>query len=373
MNETFLTWIVFILAFGGMVLIHELGHFIVARLCGIEVEEFGFGLPTPGALTLFTWQGTRFTLNWLPLGGFVRPKGENDPNVPGGLAAASPWKRLAVLFAGPLMNLLAAVVIYSLIFSRVGVPDTSRVLVASVTSQSPAAAAGFQDGDIFISGNDQPINNYDELRVIVDENVDKPVRFAVDRNGQQVELTAIPRLNETEKRAMIGVGLSVPFKQKVSLFETLDMGVRYTGYSVRALVALPAQLIRGTVAPEQGRIIGLKGIFDILGQSVSRDIQASNENSNNPQPTSANSVDQPVRTLELLASLTISLGVFNLFPFPALDGGRIIFILPELIFRRRVSPKVENLVHGLGMAFLLLLMLYVNVMDFVNPISVTIP
>ena len=96
MNETLLTWLIFILAFGGMVLIHEFGHFIAARLCGIEVEEFGIGLPTPGALTLFTWRGTRFTFNWLLFGGFVRPKGENDPNVEGGLAAASPWKRLIV-------------------------------------------------------------------------------------------------------------------------------------------------------------------------------------------------------------------------------------------------------------------------------------
>src|SRR5512143_1564592 len=128
MNETLLTWIVFIFAFGFMVLIHEFGHFIAARLCGIEVDEFGIGLPTPGALTLFTWQGTRFTLNWLPLGGFVRPKGENDPSVEGGLAAASPWKRLIVLFAGPFMNLLLAVLIYSVIFIRVGVPDTKHVL-----------------------------------------------------------------------------------------------------------------------------------------------------------------------------------------------------------------------------------------------------
>jgi regulator of sigma E protease len=84
-------------------------------------------------------------------------------------------------------------------------------------------------------------------------------------------------------------------------------------------------------------------------------------------------MNQPVRTLELIASLSISLGLFNLFPFPALDGGRILFILPELIFRRRVSPQVENLVHGMGMAFLLLLMIYINVMDFVNPINVTVP
>jgi regulator of sigma E protease len=131
-------------------------------------------------------------------------------------------------------------------------------------------------------------------------------------------------------------------------------------------------MIRGTLAPEQSRIIGLKGIFDILGQSVSHDVQANNNANNAPAP-SRDPIDQPVRTLELIASLTISLGVFNLFPFPALDGGRIIFILPELIFRRRVSPQVENLVHGLGMAVLLLFMIYVNVMDFVNPISVTIP
>lgn len=376
MNETALTWIVFILAFGGMVLIHELGHFIAARLCKIEVEEFGIGLPTPGAITLFKWQGTRFTLNWLPLGGFVRPKGENDPNVPGGLAAASPWQRLFVLVAGPAMNLLAAVVIYAIIFSRVGVPDTDRVLVASVSPESPAAAAGFQDGDIFITGNGETISNYDELRLIVDENVDKPVEFLVDRRGEEVELTAVPRLNEAEQRAMIGVGLSVPFKRTGNWTETLGLGARYTGYTVRALIALPAQLIRGTVAPEQGRIIGLKGIFDILGQSVSRDMEAvSNvENSGSPSaPVSTDPIDQPIRTLELLASLTISLGVFNLFPFPALDGGRIIFILPELIFRRRVSPQIENLVHGMGMAFLLLFMIYVNVMDFLNPVTVTIP
>src|SRR5512138_3190669 len=164
---TALNILIFVLVFGGMVIVHELGHFIAARLVKVEVEEFGIGLPTPGAITLFTWQGTRFTLNWLPLGGFVRPKGENDPNIPGGLAAASPWKRLIVLFAGPLMNLLAAVLIYTLIFSRVGVPDTTKVLIASVTPGSPAAAAGFQDGDIFVSGNGKSINSYDTLRAII--------------------------------------------------------------------------------------------------------------------------------------------------------------------------------------------------------------
>lgn len=470
MNETLLTWLVFILAFGGMVLIHEFGHYIVARWAKIEVEEFGIGLPTPGALTFWSnkgyfllddggrieipsnfrlpvhWNelidhqvkltadriddrlvmrsievvglddpnrypssrpaspdahaeqtpsrrvikagkpegtiqlydivtevhpGTRFTLNWLPLGGFVRPKGENDPNVPGGLAAASPWKRLAVLFAGPLMNLLTAVLIFSIIFGRIGVPDSTRVLVSSVSEDSPAAQAGFEAGDIFISGNGQPIRNVDELRVIVDANQNKPVTFLVNRNGEQAELTATPRLTRLEngsERIMIGVGLGSPLKETTSPIETLSLGARYTYSYIRTLIALPAQIIRGSLDSEQSRLIGLKGIFDVLQQTVSRDVETSTT-----APTSADPMDQPVLTLQLIASLSISLGLFNLFPFPALDGGRIMFILPELIFRRRVSPQVENLVHGMGMAFLLLLMIYINVMDFIRPVNVTIP
>jgi regulator of sigma E protease len=106
------------------------------------------------------------------------------------------------------MNLLAAVLIYSLIFNRVGVPDTNRVLVSSVTPDSPAAQAGFQADDIFISGNGQTIHNYDELRLIVDANQDKPVKFLIDRHGKQVELTTIPRMNAEAQRIMIGVGPS---------------------------------------------------------------------------------------------------------------------------------------------------------------------
>ncbi len=316
--------------------------------------------------------GTRFTWNWLPLGGFVRPKGENDPNVPGGLAAASPWKRLAVLFAGPLMNLLTAVLIYSIIFGRVGVPDATRVLVSSVSEGSPAAQAGFDVDDIFVTGNGQPIRNVDELRAIVDANEDKPVTFVVDRGGERIELTVTPRLMQLEngsERIMIGVGLSNPFKQPTSPLETLNLGARYTLMNIQALIALPAQMIRGSLDSEQSRLIGLKGIFDVLQQTVSRDVEASATTA----PASADPMDQPIRTLNLIASLSISLGLFNLFPFPALDGGRILFILPELIFRKRVSPQVENLVHAMGMAFLLLLMIYINVMDFVNPVNVTIP
>jgi len=372
-----LSLVIFILAFGGMVIIHEFGHFIVARWCGIEVEEFGIGLPTPGAITLFTWMGTRFTLNWLPLGGFVRPKGENDPNVAGGLAAANPWKRLAVLFAGPTMNLITAVVIFSLIISISGgiitmQPENStnaKVMITNILADSPAKAAGLEVGDILISGAGQPIGNADDIHDIVVANVDKPVTFVAERNGKQIELTITPQFNKAEGRPMIGIEYcgGCAFKPITSLGENLLTSLKYTGNQIYALVTLPVKLIRGTIAPEQGRMVGLKGIYDIMKQSVANDVESSQTAASTS--TSASPYNRPVQTLFLIAALSISLGIFNLFPFPALDGGRIIFVLPEIIFRRRVPAQFENLVHGLGMTVLLLFMIYVNVMDFINPIS----
>jgi regulator of sigma E protease len=373
MNETVLTWIVFILAFGGMVLIHEFGHFIVARLCAIEVEEFGIGLPTPGALTLFTWQGTRFTLNWLPLGGFVRPKGENDPSIPGGLAAASPWKRLSVLVAGPLMNLLTAMILYSFMVMRGGVPIPSQIRVTDVVPSSPAAQAGIQSGDILLSGQGQTITDYEDLRNVIGSHENSPVAFTVLRDGKQIEVPVTPRRSSEDDRVVIGVYFEQRYTSQPATFgESLQFGAQATGNAVRTLISLPAQLMRGTLPAEQGRIIGLKGIYDIMEQSVSNDLDASSAPPTTTTEPTTNPFDK-MTTLMIIASLSVSLGVFNLFPFPALDGGRILFVLPELIFRRRVSPRIENLVHGLGMAVLLIFMLYVNVMDFVNPIRVTIP
>jgi regulator of sigma E protease len=470
------TLIIFIIAFAGMVIIHELGHFIAARLCDIEVEEFGIGLPTPGALTLWTskghlllrngkrieipanfkfpmiWNklvdqevkltvdqvderyilrslefvkstdtkgpstspmtsghiyvdqngevvkppeaaertasqelvkfgqdqgaeklvdvvaevhpGTRFTLNWLPLGGFVRPKGESDPAVPGGLAAASPWKRLVVLAAGPLMNLLTAFLIYSFIVSRVGAYEIDKVLISSVVPDGPAAQAGFQAGDIFITGNGEPIENFNELSAIIGANEGQPVHFLVDRKGQQVELTATPHMDQELGRPIIGIGLTVPHRATGSAIEDLQWGASYTYDNIYALLSLPAKLIRGTLPAEQGRLVGLKGIYDIMEYSVQQGIEASQAASPS-QP-----YDWYISPLQIIALLSVSLGVFNLFPFPALDGGRIIFVLPELITRRRVPAQFENIVHTLGMAVLLLFMLYVNVMDFVNPVNI---
>jgi len=496
MNETLLTWLVFVLVFGGMIVIHELGHYLASLLVKVEVEEFGIGFPTPGAVAFWIgkghlflrngrrveipanfrmpvlWNelvdhdvkitvdevddrlilrsieaamyeeqrwasarsarydeiyldengnpvepqeeqprtttsknlvkagkttgtmelidvidevhpGTRFTLNWLPLGGFVRPRGENDPNVEGGLAAAVPWRRLVVLFAGPIMNLLTAVIVISVIINQMGgiisapLDDTGPrdILITEVVQNSPADQAGLRMGDILREGAGQPINNDKNLETIITAGEDTPTVFLVERAGEMVELTITPRMNESAGRPMIGISYCAgcEFKPITSVFENLQYSLRFTGAQIHALVTLPVRLIQGTIPPEQGRLVGLKGIFDIMGQSVANDVESSRTNAAAPESTASSPFNAPVQTLFIIASLSISLGIFNLFPFPALDGGRIIFVIPEMIFRKRVPPQFENYVHGIGMTILLLLMLYVNIRDFIDPITTKFP
>ena len=144
-----------------LIFIHELGHFIAAKLVGIEIEEFGIGFP-PRIMELFEFWGTKFTLNWIPLGGFVRPKGENDPEIEGGLAAANPFARLFVLLSGPAMNLFAGVIIFAIIIARMGEPVFDQVVILEVKSGSPAEAmtTGRGSAMIRICRSERPMGRY---------------------------------------------------------------------------------------------------------------------------------------------------------------------------------------------------------------------
>jgi regulator of sigma E protease len=358
-----------------VIFIHEFGHFIVARLLKVEVEEFGFGLP-PRILTLFHWKGTEFTLNWLPLGGFVRPKGENDPNVVGGLAAASPWTRLAVLLAGPTMNLLLGVAVFSLLFFQMGIPDYTKVQIADVLPASPAAQAGFKVNDVIVTANGQTVNDSTKLHDIIYASLDKPVQFTVQRGKQTINITATPSSQRSQDVGAIGISMGPAMVPSGSVVESLQYGSLAVYEQTRLLILLPAQMIRGQVNAQDSRFVGLKGIYDLFGQAVSRDVQSresATTSSSSPAPVAPGSQEPTFFTLQLIGILTISLGVLNLFPFPALDGGRILFVLPELILRRRIPPQWENGINAAGMALLLIFMVYVNVMDFVNPAIVNLP
>ena len=193
----------FIFGIAALIFVHELGHFLAARLLKVEVEEFGFGFP-PRITKLFEHKGTVFTLNWIPLGGFVRPKGENDPSIEGGLAASSPWIRLGVLFAGPVMNLLVGVILGILLFYSLGDRVVEKVLVQSTSPGSPAAEAGMQPGDLFISANGQAIDSMEKLQSITSQNMGQPITYVLQRGDQALTMTVVPAGRTTRGAGSIG-------------------------------------------------------------------------------------------------------------------------------------------------------------------------
>ena len=342
MNLTFLTQLLqFILGLAALILLHEFGHFIVARLLHVEVEEFGIGFP-PRLAKLFEAGGTVFTLNWIPLGGFVRPKGENDPEVPGGLAATSPWTRLAVLLAGPFMNIMIGILLGILLFYSFGDPIESKVQVEQVAPNSPAAESGLRPGDLIVQINGQVVDSSDKLQNIVSANLDQPISLVYQRKGQTHTITLTPRSSHPENEGAIGILMGHPTRP-IGLTKAVSQGSYLAYENVRGILLLPIHYIRGNTTPSEGRLVGYKGMFDIYQQIRS--------------------------PLYFFMAISISLGVLNLFPIPALDGGRILLTLPEILVRRRIPPQYENMIHLVGFTLLLILLIYINLQDFINPLQ----
>jgi regulator of sigma E protease len=345
----------FVLAIASLIVVHELGHFLAAKLAGIKVQEFGIGFP-PRLARLFKIRETEFTLNWIPLGGFVRPAGENDPNVPDGLSAASPWRRLFVLIAGPAMNLLAALVLYAIIFAQLGRPDLATVQIMDVSADSPAQLAGLQAGDVVTQVNGIEIDSSEELRALIYANLGDEITVTYQRDGVTATTTLVPRDPAPEDGA-IGISMGHP-SIPLNLVEAVWYGGRAIYDQADALVSLPGRMLSGELDPNQGRLVGYKGMYDIYTEVREADAV----------PDSG--LPAGVNTLSFFASISVSLGLLNLLPVPALDGGRILFTLPELLFRKRVPPAYENAVNLVGLALLLFLMVYINLQDFLNPLVI---
>ncbi len=354
---TLLNIVEFIIALGVLIFLHELGHFMFAKLFKIKVEEFGFGFP-PRMLRLFQLGETVFTLNWIPFGAFVLTRGENDPTVPGGMASAHPLQRLMILLGGPLMNLVTGIALFSLVYSLAGAPDLSIVQVVSVNPNSPAEMAGLLPGDEFIAVNEVAIHSSQQLSAEIYAHLDEDVTFTYLRDGQTLTAHAVPRSNPPEGEGAIGIVMTNPVRS-VTWLQSIPLALRDTYIQGRTLIATPIMLLRGQVPADQARLIGPKGMYDIYSLVRSEDQK--------DLATSPNSA--PIRTLNLLAVISIALGVTNLLPIPALDGGRIIFVLPELFLHKRVPARYENMVHLIGFATLIVLMLIITAQDFINPIQ----
>jgi regulator of sigma E protease len=343
-------FLLFVVVLGILILGHELGHFLVSKLRGVKIEEFGIGFP-PRLATLFTAGGTEYTLNWIPFGGFVRPAGENDPEVPNGLAASSKLTRTLVLLAGPAANVFLAFVAFLLAF-KFAAPDVDRVLITDVVQGSPAQAAGIQPGDIVEEVGEVKVDSFESLQVVIGDSLGKPLGLVLSREGELIKIQLVPRVDFPEGQGPIGVTLGYP-PDNLGWIQSAGLSLESIGTQVMAILQLPGRIISGAATEQETRVAGLKGIHDMIAWASDID----------------QSAQRPFFTLNIVGVISVGLAIANLLPIPALDGGRLLFVFIEAIIGHRISPRLESLAHAIGFLLLLVLMVYFNLQDFINPID----
>jgi regulator of sigma E protease len=419
------TIIVFILVLGLLVFVHELGHFVSARKLGVGVEEFGFGYPPrifgvlvtkkkilqaiaktdeisielqdtqidestelvketitevirevdePKTIKKWKWfwgnkikpeelkqdvdDAMIYSLNLLPLGGFVKIIGENggqDSN-PKNFANQPAWKRSVVLSAGVIMNFVFAFVLLSIGF-LLGLPQTidqntppdkiskQNVVIVEIFPQSPAEEQGLKTNDIIVAIDGARVKNTEE--VFSKLKVNQSVIFTIERNKQEQEIKLSPKLMPDHKDPIIGIAMVDTGVIKYGFFGSIWQGLSATAVlSYRVLEALYSLLFnlitQGKVSAD---LSGPIGVAVITGQVAQMGF---------------------IYLLQFAAILSINLGIINILPFPALDGGRLLFILIEKIRRKKVSEKIEGIVHNSGFALLMLLIVVITYRDLMR-------
>lgn len=356
----------------GLVVLHEFGHFVAAKAFNIKVLEFGIGFPPRIKGLSFKKGETEYTLNWLPIGGFVRLVGEEDPTEPRSLAAAARWKRLVVMFAGVFMNLLLAVVFMTLSFMVPRERSLSLAQVVQVAQGSPAAEAqvtgqmrdgtvakqGLQSGDIVLDVEGREIKNTSELIFANRLNLGETQTWKISRAGSTLVAKVYARWHPPAGEGPTGIRVGAPgsctgvddagnasnctllypFTEDVSypLWEAVPKGV---GSLVDSLVLAKNEIqVRigggGGAGSDGPAFQGPVGIASVTGQIIDKAGWRS--------------------LIELAALLSLNLAIFNVLPFPMLDGGRILFVLIEIARGgRRIAPEKEALVHFAGFVLLM--------------------
>lgn len=340
-------FVVFIVVFGLLVFVHELGHFGAAKLFGVEVAEFGFGYP-PRLARLGTWRGTTITLNWLPIGGFVRwSEGES---IVGGLADKGRTVRAIVYTAGALMNLVLAIVLFTATFMA-GAPtpyEGSGAGIYAVSSSSPAEKAQLRPGDTIVMLDGQQVRDSEQAGDLIRVKLGQPIDIVVERNGRTLSvISATPRTNPPANQGALGVSLGPPLRwQTYPFWQALPMGLRAPYYTLVGIYSYFRTMIRKQLPFE---VSGPVGIYRATAQAARTGL---------PQ------------VLEFTAMLSTQLFLLNLLPLPALDGGHLIFVLLEWLRRgRKIPPEKEGVVHLVGMAVLLACMAVVTYFDILRLLS----
>jgi regulator of sigma E protease len=350
----FVSILIFLLVLSILVLVHEAGHFIVAKRAGVRVEEFGFGLP-PRIIGKRIGE-TIYSLNWLPFGGFVRLNGEQseeditDPKR--AFLNKSKKARALIVVAGVIMNFLLAIVAFAIVYSSSGIPrETGKLKVIDVTVGSPAQVAGIVVGDVVTKVGKDVVTTSTDFTNKISAVKSKSTVFEIQRTvaGQPstIKITLTPRENPPAGEGPIGItyttmeiyyppiflrpfyGIYYGFKDAVFWGETIVLG----------LWGLIAGLFKG-IAP-QG-VSGPVGIFAVTTEAAKSGV---------------------ITLINFLGILSVNLAILNILPFPALDGGRLLFIGIEAVTGRKVSSRVEGTIHSIGMIILLTLLLAITIGD----------
>lgn len=340
-----LTFIASVFVFGLLIIFHELGHFIVAKIVGIKVTEFSLGFG-PKLLTVPRGE-TTYNLRLVPLGGFVNmagmdPNEETDENdIDRGFNKKSVWQRIAVIFAGPLMNFFLAVLLFAVIFMFQGQPvPSSGTGIGDVMPDYPAAIAGLAAGDKILSIDGITVDNWNDMVAIINERPEKDIAVVVLRDGSErpVEMKTIRGEDGLGKMGIYPAEEYV----KIGFLQSISLGLQWTVTFTAVIMEFISKMIFGQVPAELGgpvRIVNEIGVAAQLGFLM---------------------------LLKLAAILSLNLGLFNLFPIPALDGSRILFLLWEKIRRRPFDPVKENFIHLVGFGLLLMLMLIITYNDILQ-------
>lgn len=368
--------IIFIVILGVLIFVHELGHFVTARRNGIKADEFGFGFPPRMAGVYknektgkYEWvplnkkiesKNTIYSLNWIPLGGFVKIKGEdgNGQKEADSFSSKSAWVRIKVLAAGVMMNFVLAWFLIAIVFMlgapqaidpEIGGQTDSKIQISGLSANSPAESAGIRVGDEILkfqknNGQEIHLGDIKSVQKYIADNRGKEIVLQVRRGDNNLDIKIVPRVDSPEGEGALGVSLSETVIVSYPWYQAIWEGLKTTGWMIWAIILALFEIIKN-IFMGQGTPADVAGPIGIA--VLTRDVANLGM----------------VYVLQFAALLSINLGIINILPIPALDGGRILFILVEKIKGRPVSQKVEQALHSIGFMLLILLLVLVTFRD----------
>ena len=335
-------YIVALLLLSLLVTVHELGHYTAGRLLGFSIVEFSVGMGP--RIMKVERKGIIYSLKALPIGGSCQFVGEDEVAIDKKDFNAMPrWRRAVVLFAGPALNFLFALVLCVIMFTVYGSTeaDMSRVFVAGVNEGSRAEIAGVLKGDEILSVNGVAITQYDELRPLLDKAENGTAVIGLEREGKPVTLTLTNMYNTAEGRNMMGVTTDCGrITTHYTFFESFGESFRFMGKMVGAMLDFFRMLFTGGIKADD--VAGPVGIVTMIATFAPQGMEV---------------------VLQLAILLSVNLGFMNLLPLPALDGGRLVFVGIHAIFRRRVPVDIEARIHAVGLFLLFGLILFITILD----------